>query len=66
MIRLNHYDGYILQIDYTHTENGIRTPPNFQRSLNSLASDNPLKYVRLALSSEIQIWVNAEDSLNII
>lgn len=62
-IDINHYNGYILRIDYNQAESGIRTTPNFQRSLNALAIDNPLEYARLALNGELQAWVDAEDSL---
>ena len=62
-IDINHYDGYIIRIDCNQAESGIRTTPNSQRCLNALAIDNPLEYARLALNSEMQAWVDAEDSL---
>ena len=62
-IDINHYNGYILRIDYNQAESGIRTTPNSQRYLNALAIDNPLEYAQLALDGEIQAWVDAEDSL---
>lgn len=62
-IDINHYDGYIFQIDCNQAESEIRTTPNSQRSLNTLAIDNPLEYARLALDGEMQKWVDAEDSL---
>lgn len=52
-IDINHYNGYILRIDYNQAESGIRTTPNSQRYLNALAIDNPLKYARLALDGEM-------------
>ena len=64
-IDINHYDGYILRIDYNQAESVIRTTPNSQRCLNALAIDNPLEYTRLALDGEMQAWVDAEDSLEV-
>ena len=32
-----------------------------QRYLDALAIDDPLKYARLALSGEMQMWVEAMD-----
>lgn len=37
------------------------TTPNSQCALNALAIDNPIEYARLALTGEMQDWVNAED-----
>lgn len=51
-IDINHYNDYILRIDYNRTENGIRTTPNSQPCLNALAIDNPLEYARLAMDGE--------------
>jgi len=62
-ININHYDGYILRIDCNQTESEIRTTPNSQRCLNAMAIDNPLEYALLALDGEIQVWVDAKDSL---
>lgn len=64
-IDINHYDDYILRIDCNQAEEGIRTTPNSQRGLNSLAIDNPLEYAQLALDGEMQVWVDAEDSLEV-
>lgn len=64
-IDINHYNGYILQIDCNQAESGIQTTPNSQRCLNALAIDNPLAYARLALNGEMQAWGDtAEDSLD--
>ena len=62
-IDINHYNGYILRIDYNQAESEIQTSPNSQRCLNTLAIDEPLEYARLALNGEMQAWVDAEDSL---
>ena len=64
-IDINHYNGYILRIDYNQAESGIRATPNSQRCLNSLAIDNPLEYARLALDGEMQTWMDEEDSLEV-
>lgn len=44
---------------------GIETTPNSQCALNALAIDNPIEYARLALTGEMQDWVNAEDNLEV-
>ena len=64
-IDINHYNGYILQINCNQAESRICTTPNPQRCLNALEIDNPLEYARLALDGEIQAWVDAEDSLEV-
>ena len=45
---------------------GLMTTPNSQCALNALAIDNPIGYARLALTGEMQDWVNAEDNLEVI
>lgn len=52
-IDINHYNGYILQIDCNQAESGIRTTPNSQQCLNALAIANPLEYARLALDASM-------------
>ncbi len=64
-IDINHYNGYILRIDCGKAEDGLTTTPNSQRLLNALAIDNPLEYVRLYLNHEMQIWIDAEDSMEV-
>jgi hypothetical protein len=64
-ININHYNGYLLQIDCNQAEYRIRTTPNSQRCLNTLAIDNPLGYARLALDGKMQAWVDAENSLEV-
>ena len=44
---------------------GLMTTPNSQCALNALAIDNPIEYARLALTGEMQDWVNAEDNLEV-
>lgn len=43
----------------------IRMIPASQCSLNALEIDEPLEYARLALDKEMQMWVAAEDSLEL-
>lgn len=58
-------ENILLRIDCNKAEEGIRTTPGSQCSLNTLAIDEPLEYARLALDGEIQMWVDAEDSLEL-
>ena len=59
------FDNYILRIDRNDAEDRLRTTPCSQNSLNTLAIDEPLEYVRLALNGEMQAWVDAIDSLEV-
>lgn len=55
----------LLRIDCNKAEDGLKTTPNSQCALNALAIDNPMEYARLALTGEMQDWVNVEDSLEV-
>ncbi len=59
------FDGYILRIDCSKAEEGLKTTPCSECALNALAIDNPLEYARLYLDGGMQIWVDAEDSLEV-
>ncbi len=59
------YTGYFLRIDYNKAEEGLKTTPCSECTLNALAIDEPLEYARLYLKENMQIWVNAEDSLEL-
>jgi len=59
------FDNILLRIDCNKAEEGIRTTPGSQCALNALAIDEPLEYARLALDGEMQMWVDAEDSLEL-
>jgi hypothetical protein len=59
------YAGYILRIDCGRAEEGLKTTPGSQCTLNALAIDNPLEYARLYLDGTMQIWIDAEDSLEL-
>ena len=43
----------------------IKTTPCFECTLNALAIDEPLEYARLYLEGNMQMWVDAEDSLEV-
>lgn len=64
-IDVNTYEGYILRIDCNVAEEGLKTTPGSQCALNALAIDEPLEYARLALEGNLQMWVDAEDSLEV-
>ncbi len=64
-IDINHYNGYILRIDCGKAEEGLKTTPNSQRLLNALAIDNPLEYARMYLNNELQVWIDAEDCIDL-
>jgi len=59
------FENILLRIDCNKAEEGIRTTPGSQCALNALAIDEPLEYARLALDGEMQMWVDAEDSLEL-
>lgn len=63
-IDITTFENYILKIDCTKVEDGLRTTPCLQNSLNALAIDEPLEYDRLALDGEMQAW-EAIDSLEV-
>lgn len=64
-IDITTFDNMLLRIGCNKAENGLKTTPNSQCALNTLAIDNPIEYVRLALTGEMQDCVNAEDSLKV-
>jgi len=57
--------GYTLRIDCNKAEEGLRTTGCSQSALDALAIDEPLEYARLALEGKLQMWVDAEDSLEL-
>jgi hypothetical protein len=59
------YAGYILRIDCGKAEEGLKTTPGSECALNALAIDNPLEYARLYLDGTMQMWIDAEDSLEL-
>ena len=56
--------GYMFHIDCWEAENNLKTSPGSDCALNALAIDEPLEYVRLYLDGNMQMWVDAEDSLD--
>ena len=56
---------YMLRIDCLEAEKNLKTTPSSDCALNALAIDEPLEYVRLYLDGNMQMWVDAEDSLEI-
>jgi hypothetical protein len=43
----------------------VKNNSRLECALNALAIDNPLEYARLYLDGTMQIWIDAEDSLEI-
>jgi hypothetical protein len=64
-IDITTFDNILLRIEWNKAEEGTRTTPGSQCALNALAIDEPLEYARLALDGEMQMWVDAEDSLEL-
>lgn len=58
---VNYEMNYILRLRCDGWEKGIHTTMCSQRYLDAFAIDNPLEYARLALSGEMQTWVEAMD-----
>ena len=59
------FDGYVLRIDCGKAEEGLKTTPCSECTLNALAIDNPLEYATLYLEGGMQTWIAAEDSLEL-
>ena len=57
--------GYMLRIDCWEAEKKLKTTPKSDCALNALAIDEPLEYAKLYLDGNLQMWVDAEDSLDI-
>ena len=57
--------GYMLRIDCQEAEKDLKTTPGSDCALNPLAIDEPLEYAKLYLDGNLQMWVDAEDSLDI-
>ena len=53
------------RIDCAKAEEGLKTTPNSECALNALAIDNPVKYARLYLDGTMQMWIDAEDSMEL-
>ena len=57
--------GYMLRIDCWEAEKNLETTPVLDYTLTSLAVDEPLEYAKLYLEGNLQMWVDAEDSLEL-
>ncbi len=57
--------GYMLRIDCLKAEKYLKITPGSDCALNALAIDEPLEYTRLYLDGNLQMWVDAEDSLDL-
>ena len=55
----------MLAIDYWKAEKDLKTTPGSDCALNTLAIDEPLEFARLYLDGNLQMWVDAEDSLTL-
>lgn len=59
-VNVIHYDtNCIVSLDCGKWEIGLRTTPN------ALAIDAPVEYVRLTLSGEMQVWLDALDDCSV-
>ena len=56
---------YFSRLGCWEAEKNLKTTPGSDCALNALAIDEPLEYARLYLDGNLQMWVNAEDSLEI-
>ena len=56
---------YLLRIDCWEAEKGLKTIPCSECALNALAIDEPIEYARLYLEGNMQMWIDAEDSLEL-
>lgn len=54
-----------LRIDCWEAEKDLKTTPGSDCVLNELAINEPLEYTRLYLDENLQMWVYAEDSLDL-
>ena len=57
--------GYMLRFDCLEAEKNLKTTPGSDCALNALAIDEPLEYAKLYLDGNLQMWVDAEDSLEL-
>ena len=64
-IDITTFDGYILRNDCNKAEDGLKTTAWTDHVLNAMAIDNPLEYAGLYLNNELQIFIDAEDNLDI-
>jgi len=56
---------HMLRIDCWEAEKDLKTTSGLDCVLNELAINEPLEYTRLYLDENLQMWVYAEDSLDL-
>ena len=56
---------YMLRIDCWEAEKNLKTTPGSDCTLNTLAIDKTLEDARRYIDGNLQMWVDAEDSLEI-
>lgn len=59
------FGGCLLRIGCSKAEDGLKTTHGSQCTLGALAIDKTLECARLALDGNLQMWVEAEDRLEI-
>ncbi|MBP3325104.1 MAG: toxin-antitoxin system protein [Coprococcus sp.] len=64
-IDITTFDDILLRINCNKAEDGLKTTPNSQCALNALAIDESMEYARLVLDGEMQVWIDAEDKLEV-
>ena len=65
-VNVVHYDtNHIISLDCGKWEQGLRTTPNSKGKMDALAIEDPVEYVRLMLSGEMQAWLDALDDLSV-
>lgn len=60
---ITHYN--TIRMDCAKAEEGLKTTPNSECALNALTINNPVEYARLYLDGAMQMWIDAEDSLEL-
>ena len=64
-MKIEDVEAYMLRIDCWEAEKDLKTTYGSECALTSLAVDEPLEYARLYLDGNLQMWVDAEDSLEL-
>lgn len=65
-VNVIYYDiNCIISLDCGKWESGLRTTQNSQGRMDALAIDDPVEYVRLMLSGEMQVWLDALDDCSV-
>ena len=56
---------YLLRINCWEQRKRLKTTPCSECALNALAINDPLEYARLYLESNMQMWIDAKDSIEL-